>query len=300
MPDASSSSASTAPVSTATTFGARDHARSMAGTRVATMPTIPPTAATDLPDGVDASSVVWDEVVAPGGYTSKLVDRGVRLRLTDLDGDACAGLLLHNAQNPAERLNVADTVKVQWQAYLATGAVLLSDMGRALATVVADTSGRHDTFAGCTNRAANTARYGDGAVEGPTPNGRDRFAVALAKHGLSRRDVAPNVNLFKGVRIESDGAMRWDGDPTPGSTWVELVVELPLLVTVVDVPHPLDPRPAYTVTPLRVTAWRDRPTGPDDPKWCSSPERERAYQNTAAYLRGLPDGTPADPHGARR
>jgi hypothetical protein len=37
---------------TSTTHGARDHARSMAGTRVASMPTVPASAAKDLPPGV--------------------------------------------------------------------------------------------------------------------------------------------------------------------------------------------------------------------------------------------------------
>ena len=35
-----------------------------------------------------------------------------------------------------ERINVADTVKVPWQAYLGTGHPLLSDAGRLMATLV--------------------------------------------------------------------------------------------------------------------------------------------------------------------
>jgi urea carboxylase-associated protein 2 len=266
-------------VPTATTHGARDHARSMAGTRVETMPTVPATAAADLPDGVDAARVLWDEVVAGGGYASAALPRGARLRLTDLHGDACAGVLLHRAGRPTERLNVADTVKVQWQAYLGAGRVLLSDMGRVLAAIVEDTSGRHDAFCGTSNRAGNEARYGDGAPDGPCPNGRDHFGVALAKHGLERRDIAPNVNLFKGVRVDDDGSLRFDGDPRPGAH-VDLRCELPLLVTVVNVPHPVDPRPSYTVTSLRVTAWRADPAAANDPVRTASPEAERAYLNT--------------------
>ena len=58
------------------------------------------------------------------------------VRLTDVDGDACAHVVLHNALLPSERLNLADTVKVQWQAYPTTGSALLSDRGRVLATIV--------------------------------------------------------------------------------------------------------------------------------------------------------------------
>ena len=251
----------------------------MAGTVVEAMPTMPASGAAGLPAGVDPASVVWDEVVAPGGYSAAALPRGTRLRLTDLYGDACAGLLLHRADRPSERLNVADTVKVQWQAYLGPGSLLLSDMGRVLAAIVADTSARHDAFCGTTTFRANEARYGDGAPDGPCPNGRDHFGVALAKFGLTRRDVAPNVNLFKGARVAADGTLVFDGEPVPGAH-VELRCELPLLVTVVNVPHPVDPRPEYTVTSLRLTAWRGEPASADDPVRTATPEATRAYLAT--------------------
>ena len=256
------------PPTTGTTTGARDHARAMAGTLVDAMPTVP------APDGL-----LWDEVVAGGGYTALRAGRGTRIRFTDLEGDACAGLLLHRADQPGERLNVADTVKVQWQAYLGAGSLLLSDMGRVLAAIVEDTSGRHDALCGTSNARTNDARYGDGAPDGPHPNGRDHFGVALAKLGLARRDIAPNVNLFKSVRVGEAGELRFDGTATAGAH-VELRCELPLVVTVVNVPHPLDPRPAFTVTPLRVTARTGLPAGEDDALREASPEATRAYLAT--------------------
>jgi hypothetical protein len=267
------------PDTTATPLGAREHARSMVGTVVEAMPTMPAGSASELPAGVDPASVVWDEVVAPGGYSAAALPRGARLRLTDVHGDACAGILLHRAGRPSERLNVADTVKVQWQAYLGPGSLLLSDMGRVLAAVVRDVSARHDAFCGTSSRRANELRYGEGAPDGPYPNGRDHFGVALAKFGLARRDIAPNVNLFKGVRVAADGTLEFDGEPAPGA-YVELRCELPLLATVVNVPHPVDPRPDYTVTALRLTAWRDEPAELDDPVRTATPEATRAYLAT--------------------
>jgi len=56
----------------------------------------------------------------------------------------------------------------------------------------------------------------------------------------------------------------------------------------VNSPHPLDPREAYTCTPLRVTAWAGEPTSPDDPLWTSTPERERAFLNTQHHRLGRP------------
>ena len=270
---------------TGTTYGARDHARAMAGSRAAAMPTIPATAAVDLPPGVPPAGVVWDEVLAPGGYASQIVARGTVLRLEDRLGEACAAVLLHNADQPCERLNVADTVKIQWQAYLGTGSLLLSDMGRALASVTGDTSGRHDALCGASTAASNERRYGHGAASGPCPNARDQFIVALAKHGLTRRDVAPNVNFFKGVTVALDGGLTFSAGAGAGAA-VELRAEMNLVVTVVNCPHPLDDRPVYTCTPLRITAWSGAPTRSDDAARTSTPERERAFLNTEHYYRG--------------
>lgn len=268
------------PAATTTLEGARDHARAQAGAAAATQPTIPASMATSLPDRVAAADVLWDETVPIGGYSGRIVPKGAIVRLTDLEGDACASVLVFNAANTAERLNVADTVKVQWQAYLAAGALLLSDMGRVLCTIVTDTSGRHDALCGCSNRRLNERRYGNGAISGPTPNARDLFVLGGAKLGLTRRDIAPSISFFKGVRVADDGALQFDGAPT-GPSEVELRAEMAVLLLLVNSPHPLDDRPEHTGTTLRVTAWMP---AHDDVRGArtqgDTPERVRAFENT--------------------
>lgn len=276
---------------TADTTGARDHARAQAGRIAATQPTVPSSTLADPPDGVDPADVLWEETIGAGGYATRSLPRGARLRLVDVEGDTCAGLLLHRADLPAERLNVADTVKLQWQAYPRPGYLLLSDRGRVLASMLEDTCGAHDTFCATSNRFENARRYGDGSAHGPTPSGRDRFLVALAKHDLGERDLPPNVNLFKGVRIEDDGTVRFLGDRSHPGAHVLLRAEQPVVVTVVAVPHRLDERPAYTAGPLRLTAWRGAPAGPEDPLRAATPEATRAFENTDEEMRTVGLGT---------
>jgi urea carboxylase-associated protein 2 len=271
---------------TATTSAARSHARAQAAAAAATVvckPTIPSCDAVDLPADVARDTLRWDETVPGGGYATRVLERGARLRLVDLAGDACVGLLLYNADAPAERLNVADTVKVQWQAYLGPGALLLSDMGRVLATMVRDTCARHDTFCGTSTERSNRARYGDGANHGACPSGRARFVLGLAKHGLTRRDVCANVNLFKGVRVARDGVLTFVETPGGAGALIELRAEMRVLVALVNVPHVLDPRPRYTATPVRVLASAGPVTAVDDAFRTSTPERLRAFQNVEDY-----------------
>lgn len=265
-------------------LAARDHARAMAGTRVEAMPMLPPVA-DDLPEGVAADDLVWEETIAAGGYATRRLARGTRLRLIDSRGDACAGLQLFNADMPTERLNVADTVKVQWNAYLGEGKLLLSDMGRVLMSIVADDAGAHDAFCGTSNAATNAAKYGEGTNSGSHPNGRDRFLLGAGKHGLGRRDVHPCINLFKGAKIAADGAIVPDIGPFAPGRSVVLRAEMELIVVIANVPHVLDPRPAYTVAPLRVTAWRGPVTPQDDPIRNATPEGQRAFLNVEDYFR---------------
>ncbi|KGM13853.1 urea amidolyase associated protein UAAP1 [Cellulomonas bogoriensis] len=279
-------------MTTATTAGAREHARAQEATAAGTvraMPTLPASAWPTPPDGVDPQAMLRAEVVAGGGYTHLRVPRGAHVRFRDLDGEACAHLLVFRGDAPWERLNVADTVKVQWQVYPRPGYLLLSDQGRALATVVDDTSGHHDTLFGTTTRARNDARYGDGSLHGPAPAGRELFTVAAAKHGLTRRDLPPSVSFFRGVVVGEDGCPRSTGAAGAGAA-VTVVAEMPLLLLVANTAHPLDPRPEFTCGDLEVLAWRGSPTGPQDERWAATPEGRRAYTNTADLVAGLSDG----------
>jgi len=265
-------------------LAARDHARSMEGTVVESMPVVPPVA-DDLPTGVPAQDLVWEETIAAGGYATRRLSRGTRLRLIDLKGDACASLLVFNAEVPTERLNVADTVKVQWNAYLGQGKLLLSDMGRVLMSIIEDDAETHDCFCGTSNPATNAAKYGIGRNSGPYPSGRDRFLLGAAKHGLQRRDVHPCVNLFKGVRIEDDGTIVPEVGPFEPGRSVVLRAEMDVIVVIANCPHVLDPRDSWNVTPLRATAWRGPVTPDDDPVRNATPEGLRAFLNAEDYFR---------------
>jgi urea carboxylase-associated protein 2 len=243
------------------------------------MPTLP-AAATDAP-----GDVVWEETVAPAGYTARRIARGTRLRLIDLRGDACASMLLFNAETPTERLNVADTLKVQWNGYLGAGRLLLSDMGRVMMSILEDGAGTHDAFCGASNEASNARAYGDGKNYGTHPNARDRLMLGVARHGLGRKDVHPCINWFKGVRIGEDGATTPAVGPfDPGRTLL-LRAEMDLIVVLANCPHILDPRPDFSVAPLRVTAWRGEPAADDDAIRTAIPEGLRAFLNTEDLYR---------------
>lgn len=274
---------------TDTTAAAREHARAQAGAAadpiVTAMPVVPATDWPHPPADVPAERLTWAESIPGGRYTSVVLARGTRIRLTDVDGTACASLMMWRADAPWERLNTADTVKVPWQAYLGAGHPLLSDQGRVLATLVADDSGHHDALCGASTLAGNVARYGAGAPESDSPAGRELLLLAGLKHGLGERDLPHTVSFFHGVRVDDEGRLLSTGSAGAGRS-VDLVLHLPVVVAVAVADHPLDPSPEYHAGTVRMLAWSapaDLAELVDDAD--RDPEYRRAVANSEAAHR---------------
>ncbi len=62
--------------------------------------------------------------------TSLVLKRGQILRMTDIEGGANVSLMMLNAREKSERLNLPDTLKGQHTARLTAGHCFYSDMGR--------------------------------------------------------------------------------------------------------------------------------------------------------------------------
>jgi urea carboxylase-associated protein 1 len=194
---------------------------------------------------------VEDRVVPPGGDWSGIVRAGQVLRIVDLEGRQAVDFLCYSAEDPSERYNAADTMKVAGTVFLTAGHGLYSDMGRRLFTIVADTCGRHDTIGGCCSQESNRLRYG---VEG-TPNCRDGFLRALGRHGLGKKDIVANLNFFMNVPVDPDGAMAIvDGLSRPGDH-VDLRAEMDVLAVLSNCPQIHNPCNGGRPTPIRVVVY---------------------------------------------
>jgi urea carboxylase-associated protein 2 len=207
-----------------------------------------------LPEG-DVTNLTWTESLAFGRYTTLTLARGTRIRLADTSGDACVHVLLYRAGALHERLNLADTVKVPWQAYPTTGHPLLSDAGRLMATIVADTSARHDALTGATTLEGNTAKYGAGTAHSASPAARELLTLGALKNGLGPRDVAPSLSLFKGITVDPAGSITFTGSAGPGAA-VELLLQMDAVLVLANTAHPLDPRADFSGTAAEIVAWR--------------------------------------------
>lgn len=237
---------------------------------------------TSMPNAaIDPSLVLLDEKLPGGAYWHGVIKRGNTLRVTDLEGSQGVSMICYNADNPIERLNVADTAKIQFNAFLKKGMVLYSDMGRILFSITEDTSGYHDLFGGCSNAASNTAKYGEGEF---WKNSRAHFLKALTRWGLGKKDIMPNINLFTRVAIEPDGKMVFvEGGEKPGS-FIDLRAEMNVLVVLSNCPHVLHPSNVYEPKPIQVTVWDSPAPAADDLCRTANPEAVRGFINTDALF----------------
>ena len=231
---------------------------------------------------------MYDETVPPGAYWTRVLDRGQRLRIIDVNGAQACSLLAYNARQASERYNAPDTVKVQNQIFLTTGRVLLSDLGRVLFSIVDDTHGNHDTLAGFSDAATVRDQFGDGSYlelrNDRYRNARDNFVMALGRHGLDRRDLTMSFNPFARVTVADHGALEWGAGLGRAGAAIELRAEMPVLVALSATHHVLDPASVYAPGSLRVQVGDGAPPGPDDRCRTNGSEARRAFDNTDDYL----------------
>jgi uncharacterized protein len=204
---------------------------------------------------LDPARAVYDQVVPSGEPWMHPLAAGQTLRIVDLEGNQAVDTLFYNARDPSERYSAVDTLRAQGNLYLTTGTRLLSSEGREMATLTADTCGRHDTLGGACAAESNMVRY---ALEKRyMHNCRDSFLLALAHwgQGFSKRDIPSNINFFMNVPVTPEGRLTFeDGISEPGK-YVELTAAMDLIVLVSNCPQLNNPCNAYNPTPVRMLIW---------------------------------------------
>jgi urea carboxylase-associated protein 2 len=232
-----------------------------------------PTALDGAPIAQDA--VIHREQVPPGWYATMRLRRGEGVRIVDESGRSSVSLIGWREDDMSERINCADTVKVQWSAVLGKGRIILSDMGRVLLSLVEDTSGAHDLLVGGSTPASTLAAFG-----ATTRNTQENFLAAASKIGLDARDIPPCVTFFAPVLLDDVGRFRWqEGRKRPGD-FVDLRAEMNLNIVASNCPHPLDPARPAAAGAVTLVRYRVATPALDDPCRTASPEAIRAFTFT--------------------
>ncbi|MBB5190570.1 hypothetical protein HNQ50_001292 [Silvimonas terrae] len=235
--------------------------------------------AADLP----TDTVLWSDIMPGGAHWSGVMPRGSTLRFVALEAEANLSLVLYSAREKLERYSMPDSLKAQHTAHYTRGHVLMSDMGRSLASITADTLGWHDPLGALLDSDNCQRKYGERNFEAARNamyrNGKDGLLIEIGKYGLSRRDLIAPVNLFSKVVVDPQGRFVFVPHHSKAGDYVELRFDMDTLIAYSSAPHPLDPRPHYAPAKTGLVAWRSGTAKPDD--YCRQfrPENARALHN---------------------
>jgi urea carboxylase-associated protein 2 len=223
---------------------------------------------------ISANAVIHRETVPSGWYTTLLLKRGEALRIVDDSGQASVSLLAWREEDPSERINCADTIKVQWSAAISKGRVILSDMGRAVFSLIEDTCGAHDLLVGGSTPASVLAATGASGR-----NTQENFLAAVSKIGLGVRDISPCITFFAPVALDEAGRFLWQEGRKRAGDFVDLRAEMNLIVVASNCTHPLNPSPTAGGN-VTLVKHRVPEATREDPCRTASPEAMRAFAFT--------------------
>jgi urea carboxylase-associated protein 2 len=240
--------------------------------------------------GLPADRVMWSEVLPGGCHWSWVMPRGSRLRMVALDAGVNLSMVLYHAKEKLERYNMPDSLKAQHTAHYTQGHVLMSDMGRALASITEDTLGWHDPMGALLDTERLQAKFGHSGEHsfhthrnGMYRSGKDGLLIEIAKYGLARRDLIAPVNFFSKVAVDEEGRFQFAPQHAPAGAMVELRFDMDTLIAVSSAPHPLNPSEDYAPGKVGLAAWKSGPAAPDDMCRRFRPEGARALHNADMY-----------------
>jgi urea carboxylase-associated protein 1 len=205
------------------------------------------------PAARDVAAAIYDYEIAARTPWSHVVRKGQVLRIVDTCGQQAVDTLFYRADDFNERYSAQDTLREQGSAYVVEGTKLISNEGRVMARMIANEGGAHDTSAGACSCESNSVRFGHHVKYQHAC--RENFVMEVTKHGMSKRDVVPNINFFMNVPVEPGGNLAIvDGESKPGD-YVELVAEMDLLCVISNCPQINNPCNGFHPTPVRVLIW---------------------------------------------
>jgi urea carboxylase-associated protein 2 len=233
--------------------------------------------------GLPTDRVMWSEVVPGGCHWSWVVPRGSRLRMVALEERCNLSMVLYHARDKLERYNMPDSLKAQHTAHYTRGHVLMSDMGRSLASITEDSLGWHDPLGGLLDTPRMHQRYGQQSFHthrnAMFRSGKDGLLIEIGKHGLARRDLIAPINFFTKVTVDAEGRLKHVPTHTQPGAMVELRFDMDTLVAISTAPHPLDERPGHAPGKVGLAAWKSGPAAADDFNRQFRPECARALHN---------------------
>lgn len=192
-------------------------------------------------------------VEIPARHAAALeVRRGQVLRLIDVEGQQVGDLVCFNRGDLSERYSPQNTILFNRTISPKVGALLISDRGRPMMRVSADTVGVHDLICGSCSEEYYRNRLD---YQGPHRSCRSNLAEALAPWGIALNDIPFSFNVFMRWPVQPDGTVVPMAAPSKPGDYVDLLAEMDLVVANSACPSDITPTNAHNPTPMRFVVY---------------------------------------------
>jgi uncharacterized protein len=206
-------------------------------------------------DSVPGRVIRETEIPARHGAAIE-VARGLVLRVIDVEGQQVGDFVCFNRDDLGERYSPQNTVLFNRTIYPQVGAALVSDRGRPMMRLIADTVGVHDLICGSCSEEYYRNRLD---YTGPHRSCRSNLAEALSPWGIDLADVPFSFNFFMQWPVQSDGSVRPMAAPSEAGDYVDLVAEMDVVAANSACPSDITPTNAHRPTPMRYVLYEPDP-----------------------------------------
>jgi uncharacterized protein YcgI (DUF1989 family) len=186
------------------------------------------------------------------------VPRGSVLRVIDVEGQQVGDFVCFNRDDLRERYSPQNTVLFNRTIYPRVGAALVSDRGRPMMRLVADTVGVHDLICGSCSEEYYRNRLDHAA---PHRSCRSNLAEALRPWAVELDDVPFSFNVFMQWPVQADGTVRPMAAPSGPGDYVDLLAEMDVVAANSACPSDITPTNAHRPTPMRLVLFEPAPAG---------------------------------------
>ena len=229
---------------------------------------------------------LWTEILPGGHHWSGRIQRGTVLQLKALAAHANVSLFCVNYEDKLERYNMSDSLKAQHTAFLSTGNILASDLGRAMISIVKDDHGWNDAICAPSSAVQIKQQFGIQTFQDVRNdmyrNAKDSLILEMTKFGLGATDLSATVNLFSKVTPDDAGHLSYIESNNTNQI-IELRFEMDCLVFLSAAPHGLDTSIEYAPADIELKLFKALPLAETDVCRDACPQNQRAFQNNARY-----------------
>lgn len=197
--------------------------------------------------------IVKDVTIPAREYLALEAKKGQVVRFIDIEGQQVFDVTVFSLNDLEERQSCWHTRGINETWHITEGHSVYSQLANKMYTIIDDKVGKNVYDGGFCTEEINYVRYG---IRG-TLNCRDNLTMAVAPHGLTKKDIQEdgNCGLMMDLQPAPDGSYIIRVPIKQPGRYVDILAEMDLLVAISNCPQERNPCNAFNPTPVKVVVY---------------------------------------------